>query len=240
MKNRVLIIHNDPNICTEIQAALCGATMIADTAFSPPKAVEFFLHYDHNLILFDTDTDSKDIIKPLRAITSVPIIALCGQNNPKERCAILRNGASVCLGKPIDLEELTAQTKALLSLYNSASVRKPIHTLAFGTDLVIDPDFRINFFKGKPINLTRREFDLLFFLARNDKRVFTKQQLYEQVWGYEPRFRVEDAVKFCIKQLRQKLGPTGRMFIQTVRGVGYRFVDVTQKPYETEHVGGKL
>ena len=98
----------------------------------------------------------------------------------------------------------------------------------------------MTFFKGKPINLTRREFDLLFFLARNDKRVFTKQQIYEQVWGYEPRFCVDDAVKFCIKQVRQKLGPTGRMFIQTARGVGYRFMDVTQKPYETEYVGGEL
>ena len=153
---------------------------------------------------------------------------------------MLKNGASVCLGKPIDLEELTAQTKALLSLYNSTSVKKPIHTLAFGTDLVIDPDFRMTFFKGTPINLTRREFDLLFFLAKNDKRVFTKQQLYEQVWGYEPRFCVDESVKFCIKQLRQKLGPTGRKFIQTVRGVGYRFMDMTQKPYETEHMDGEL
>ena len=60
---------------------------------------------------------------------------------------MLRNGASVCLGKPIDLEELTAQINALLSLYNSASARKPIHTLAFGTDLVIDPDFRMTFLR---------------------------------------------------------------------------------------------
>ena len=80
----------------------------------------------------------------------------------------------------------------------------------------------------------------MFFLARNDKRVFTKQQLYEQVWGYEPRFCVDESVKFCIKQLRQKLGPTGRKFIQTVRGVGYRFMDMTQKPYETEHMDGEL
>ena len=236
MKSRVLIIHNDPNLCAEIKTALYEATIIFDTAFSPSEAIDLFLHYDYSLILFDTDTGGKEIIKPLRAITSVPIIALCGQNTPRERCAVLRNGASVCLGTPIDLEELTAQIKALLSLYNSASVRKPIHTLAFGTDLVIDPDFRMTFFEGVPINLTRREFDLLFFLARNDKRVFTKQQQYEQVWGYEPRICADDAVRFCIKQLRKKLGPTGRTFIQTVRGVGYRFMDVTQKPYETENM----
>ena len=220
--------------------AICDASSTADVVRSSSETVKFFLRCDYSLILLDVDAGNVEILKPLRAITTVPILALCNQEGPKERAAMLKNGASVCLRKPIDLEELTAQTKALLSLYNNASDKKPIHTLAFGTDLVIDPDFRMTFFKGKPINLTRREFDLLFFLARNDKRVFTRQQLYEQVWGYEPRFCVDDAVKFCIKQLRQKLGPTGRMFIQTVRGVGYRFVDVTQKPYETEHIGREL
>ena len=98
MKIRVLIIHNDPNFCADIKTAFCEATMIVDTAFSPSEAIDLFLHYDHDLILFDTDTDVKEIIKPLRAITSVPIIALCGPNSSKERCAMLRNGASVCLG----------------------------------------------------------------------------------------------------------------------------------------------
>ena len=221
-------------------SALCDASTTADVVLSSSEAVNLFLRYDYSLILLDTDADGKEIMKPLRAITAVPVLALCACNDPKERIVVLRNGASVCLGKPIDLEELTAQARALINLYNGASDRKPIHTLAFGTDLVIDPDFRMTFYKGKPIHLTRREFDLLFFLARNDKRVFTKQQLYEQVWGYEPRFCVDDAVKFCIKQLRQKLGPIGRMFIQTVRGVGYRFVDITKKPYEGELVGGDL
>ena len=199
---------------------ICDVSLTADVACSSSEIVNLFLRCDYSLILLDLDAGNVEILKPLRAITTVPILALCSHDCPKERAAMLRNGASVCLGKPIDLEELTAQTKALLSLYNSASDKKPIHTLAFGTDLVIDPDFRTTFFKGKPINLTRREFDLLFFLARNDKRVFTKQQLYEQVWEYEPRICVDDAVKFCIKQLRQKLGPTGRAFIQTVRGSG--------------------
>ena len=102
--------------------------------------------------------------------------------------------------------------------------KKTIRTIAYGTEFVIDPEFRTVFLKGKPIKLSRREFDLLFFLASHDKRVFSKQQLYEQVWGYEPRFSVDEAVKSCIKHLRQKLGPPGKDYVQSVRGIGYRFV----------------
>ena len=223
MKSRVLIIR-DSNIRTEIQAALCDANIIVDTSFSPSEAIDLFLRYDYSLIVFDIDTDGKEVIEPLRAITSVPIIALCGQNNPKERCALLEAGASVCLTKPIDLQECAAQVKALLNLYFTASEKKTIRTIAYGTKFVIDPDFRTVFLKGKLIKLSRREFDLLFFLASHDKQVFSRQQLYEQVWGYEPRFSVDEAVKSCIKHLRQKLGPPGQDYVQSVRGIGYRFV----------------
>ena len=223
MKSRVLIIR-DSNIRTEIQAALCDANIIVDTSFSPSEAIDLFLRYDYSLIVFDIDTDDKEVIEPLRAITSVPIIALCGQNNPKERCALLEAGASVCLTKPIDLQECAAQVKALLNLYFTASEKKTIRTIAYGTKFVIDPDFRTVFLKGKLIKLSRREFDLLFFLASHDRRVFSRQQLYEQVWGYEPRFSVDEAVKSCIKHLRQKLGPPGQDYVQSVRGIGYRFV----------------
>ena len=127
--------------------AICDASSTADVVRSSSETVNLFLRCDYSLILLDVDAGNVEILKPLRAITAVPILALCNQDSPKERAAMLRNGASVCLGKPIDMEELTAQTKALLSLYNSASIRKPIHTLAFGIDLVIDPDFRMTFLR---------------------------------------------------------------------------------------------
>ena len=223
MKSRVLIIHNDPSLCAKIKNALCEASMIVDTAFSPSEAIDLFLHYEYFFILIDIDTGGKEIIKPLRAITSVPILALCDQNNSKERCAMLMAGASTCLTKPIDLQECVAQVKVLLDLYFATSEKRAIRTIAYGTDFVIDPEFRTVFLKGKFIMLSRREFDLLFFLASHDKQVFSRQQLYEQVWGYEPYCSVDDVVRACVKHLRQKLGPTGRDYVQTVRGVGYRF-----------------
>ena len=225
MKSRVLIIHKGPRLCAEIEAALYDVAMIIDTASSPSEAIDTFLHYDYSLILIDADTDGKKIIKPLRAITSVPILALCGPNDPKERCDMLMDGASACLSKPIDLRECVAQVESLLNLYFATSKERAMRTIAYGTEFVIDPDFRTVFLKGKLIKLSRREFDLLFFLASHDKQVFSKQQLYEQVWLYAPCYSVDNAVKSCIKHMRHLLGPEGRRYIQTVRGVGYRFAD---------------
>lgn len=224
MKRRVLVIHSDQSLGVEIQTALCSATVIVDAAFSPSEAVGLFLRYDYSLILIDADTDGREIIKPLRAITPVPILVLCGSNDPKERCDMLMAGASACLTKPIDLLECAAQVEALLNLYFAANKEKAIRTIAYGTKFVIDPDFRTVFLKDKSIKLSRREFDLLFFLASHNRQVFSRQQLYEQVWECGPRFSVDETVKSCIKHLRQKLGPPGKDYIQSVRGIGYRFV----------------
>lgn len=225
MKSRVLIIHNDSSVCAEIQAALCKATMIVDTAFTSSKAIDLFLRYDYSLILLDIDADGKEIIKPLRAITSAPILTICDQNDSKERCALLEAGANACLTKPIDLQECSAQVKSLLNLYFATSEKRTVRTIAYGTEFVIDPEFRTVFVKGQSIKLSRREFDLLFYLASHRLKVFSKQQLYEQVWGYAPCYSVDNAVKSCIKHMRYLLGPEGRRYIQTVRGVGYRFAD---------------
>lgn len=223
MKSRVLVIHNDTKLCAEIQTAFCNAAMIVDTAFSLSEAIDLLLHYDYSLILIDADIDGKEIIKPFRAITSVPILALCGSTGPKERCDMLMAGASACLTKPIDLRECAAQVEALLNLYFATSKDRAIRTIAYGTEFVIDPDFRTVFLKGNVIKLSRREFDLLFFLASHDKQVFSRQQLYEQVWGYDLYNSVDDVVRACVKHIRLKLGPTGRDYVQTVHGVGYRF-----------------
>ena len=223
MNSHVLIILNEPDICVEIQTALSEATMLVDVAFSVSEAVDLFLHCDYSLILIDTNTDTKEIVKLLRGITSVPILALCEPTAPKERCDMLMAGASACLTKPIDLQECTAQVKSLLNLYFATIEKRAIRTIAYGTDFVIYPEYRTVFLHGKTIELSRREFDLLFFLASHDKQVFSRQQLYEQVWGYDLYSSVDDVVRACIKHIRQKLGPTGQDYVQTVRGVGYRF-----------------
>ena len=98
------------------------------------------------------------------------------------------------------------------------------YTLAIGKDLVIDPLYRQTYLAGVELDLTRREFDLLYFLASNPGQVFSRAQLYRNVWCSDNDFAIDETVKTCIKALRRKLAPAGREYIQNLRGVGYRFV----------------
>lgn len=101
--------------------------------------------------------------------------------------------------------------------------REICYTLAFGKDLVIDPQTRQVLLNGQDLQLTRKEFDLLLCLASNPGQVFSREQLYDQVWDEHSAYNVDDVVKAQIKLLRQKLSTTGRDYIKNVWGVGYCF-----------------
>ena len=155
MENRILIVCNNSKIFAEIQRTLSEAATIVDVAFSSSEAIDLFLHYDYSLILLDAGMDGKEIVKPLRTITQVPILALCGQNSSKDRCALLEAGASACLTKPIDLQECVAQIKSLLNLYFATSEKRGVRTIAFGT-------FLFKFSSKKFIISTRKSDEGLF------------------------------------------------------------------------------
>lgn len=117
-----------------------------------------------------------------------------------------------------------AQAHALMQLYlESAPQGSLCYTLAFGNDLLIDPSTRQIFVKGRELKVTRKEFDILFCLASNPGRVFTKEQLYDQVWDEQSAYNIDDVIKTHIKTLRQKLSETDSEYIKNVWGVGYRF-----------------
>lgn len=105
----------------------------------------------------------------------------------------------------------------------SEYTEKKYYTLTFGTELVINPLYRQVHLKGRSIQLTRREFDLLYLLASRPGQVFSREQLYSHIWNTDTEFGVDEAVRFQIKSLRKKLTRTRGSYIQTVRGIGYRF-----------------
>lgn len=96
--------------------------------------------------------------------------------------------------------------------------------LIFGTYLTIDPCCRQVYLHGESLSLTRKEFDLLYYLASNPGQVFSKEQLYHHVWHDFSALEGEDTVKTHIKTLRKKLGPVGKSCIQNIWGIGYKFV----------------
>ena len=106
------------------------------------------------------------------------------------------------------------------------------YTLAFGNDLVIDPLTRQVFVHGNELKMTRKEFDLLFRLASNPGKVFTREQLYDHIWDEQSAYNVDDVVKHHIKTLRKKLTTSNAEYIKNVWGIGYRFEHDTVKDGE--------
>ena len=106
---------------------------------------------------------------------------------------------------------------------HSNAAAQGCYTLAFEMDLIIDPSYRKVLLKGKELELTRREFDLLYYLANRSGQVLSREQIYNAVWKNEADYNVDESVKSCIKTLRKKLISHNWDYIQNVRGVGYRF-----------------
>ena len=97
------------------------------------------------------------------------------------------------------------------------------HPLAFGTDLIIEPMKRLVFLKGQLVELSRKEFDLLYCLAKHPGQVLSREQLYSRVWDSDSAFNVDEVVKAHIKTLRKKLSASDIDYIKNIWGVGYRF-----------------
>lgn len=173
--------------------------------------------------------NAQKMIRHLRGAKPAPILVLMTASYPGTRLEFLRMGATVCMDAETSPEEQAAQAKALIQIYGARDDNLHRKTLAFGTSLVINPIYHLVILNGEKVNLTRREFDLLYFMARHEMQVFTPEQLYRQLWSDEDDTQVGDTVKSAIKVLRKKLEPAGHEFIKNGWGTGYRFVGNTEK-----------
>ena len=158
-------------------------------------AVNRFVSMDFTLVILDANMSMEDdhkLLKVMRQAKRTPILLLSSQADHTERLRALQAGAHAYMGQPYSLEECLAQAEALMQLYIEAHPDSNLcYTLVFGKDLVIDPSTRQVFLKGKELNFTRKEFDLLFCLASNAGRVISREQLYEQVWSEDTAYDVE-------------------------------------------------
>lgn len=127
---------------------------------------------------------------------------------------------------------LTLAQKLICSDTNPTPPGDYSYTLAFGNDLIIEPERRQVYLKGKKLNLTRKEYDMLFCLASNAGKILSREQLYAQVWEEDNSFNVDDLVKTHIKTLRKKLADADIQYIKNVWGVGYRFDHETEEDGE--------
>ncbi|WP_315115675.1 response regulator transcription factor [uncultured Clostridium sp.] len=228
--NNVLIIDDDKELCALMKKCVEQESFSVHVANSGCAGL---CMVDENrnslsLIILDVmmpDLDGFHVLQKIREISNVPVLMLTAKSDEEDKVSGLRLGADDYLTKPFSINELMARVNSLIRRYTTLN-----HTAESATDcmmlqdMMIDKSNRIVTVNDMPIELTGKEFDLLFFLATNKGRVFTKKQIYTQVWEEEYAFDDSNIMSF-ISKLRKKIEPDpGHPFyILTVRGVGYRF-----------------
>ncbi|HEY66157.1 MAG TPA: response regulator transcription factor [Caldilineae bacterium] len=222
----VLVVDDEPNILNVVQAYLEREGYTVYTAADGLTALKAARAYRPDLIVLDImlpGLDGLEVLRRLRQESDVYVLMLTARADEMDRVIGLTVGADDYLTKPFSPRELVARVKAILRRGRGAGMAES--TLSFQR-LRIDPDARQVWKHGEPIELTPIEFDLLLTLARHHGRVLSRDQLIEQVWGYD-YYGDERVVDVHIGRIRKKIedDPAHPTLIVTVRGAGYRFED---------------
>jgi len=236
-KQSVLIIDDEATLRDVVKRYLELENYTIAEAESGQEALDLLLDYRPDLILLDImlpQVDGYTIARLLRKSRDyehlnekgdIPIIMLTSRNSEEDRIAGFELGIDDYISKPFSPRELVARVKAVLrrSTPQTENTERPI---VFDS-IQIDPLKRSVIHKGSALTLTAKEFDLLWVLARHPQQVFSRDQLLDQVWGYE-FYGDKSTVTVHIRRLREKIetDPANPSYIQTVWGVGYKFEPV--------------
>ena len=168
--------------------------------------------------------DGFETMQKIRQISSVPILILTSKNDSTSKVRGLRSGADDYLTKPFDMDELIARVLSLIRRYTRLNPSGDHSQPLAYQGLTIDMDSRSVITQNGTFELPPKEFDLLLFCAKNQGRILTKQQIYEEVWG-EAYVYDDSNIMAIVSRLRKKieLDPGTPYYIQTVKGIGYRF-----------------
>lgn len=228
IKRQILVVDNDLAVCQAIQKVLQDTvTDICCMTFSA-EALASYLEENYCLVILDaqlSDMDSIEMLRIMRRSKHTPILLLTNPLSSEEIVEFLHAGADTFLEKPLNMDVCTAQANTLIQRFAENDINYGQHKpVIHGSEFIIIPHYRQVIINGKAVNLTRREFDLLHYLADHPAQVFSCEQLYEQVWNNGSAVAIENIVKSQIKRLRKKLSDIGKNYIQTEWGVGYKFV----------------
>lgn len=228
-KQRILIVDDDENIADLISLYLtkeCFETQIVGDGESALVAVKEF---NPNLILLDLMLPGIDGYQVCREVRKeelqVPIIMLSAKGEVFDKVLGLELGADDYMEKPFDSKELVARVKAVLRRYKPAVAETPVpepENEVRLADLVINRSNYSVTYQGRRVEMPPKELELLYFLASQPNHVYTREQLLDQIWGYE---YVGDTrtVDVHIKRIREKIGDHEHWRITTIWGVGYKF-----------------
>ena len=224
--SRVLIVDDDQRVRTVVAWQLEADGFAVTEAGDGAAALAQIEHDRPDLVVLDLSLPGMgglDVLRRLReaegTAAPLPVIVLSGRSGDTDRIIGLDLGADDYLVKPFSPGELAARVRSVLRRARPGAVSaRP------ADGLWVDETSRDVMFDGCPVDLTAKEFDLLAFLVRHPRQVFTRAQLLQQVWGSAKGWQGEATVTEHVHRLRQKLGSRGdgRPIVATIRGVGYR------------------
>lgn len=219
---KVLIVDDDSNICEVLNMYLQSSGYDTKIAYDGKSAQEYFEMYRPDLVLLDVmlpNIDGIDVLKWIRKEYSTPVIMLTAKGDTFDKVLALELGADDYVVKPFEPKELMARVKAVMRRSNTDNNSKEV--LRFN-ELIIDANSYEVQYKGTDIKMPPKEFELLYYLACNKNKVFTREQLLCEVWGYDYPGDSR-TVDVHIKRLREKIQGNDKWQIETVWGVGYKF-----------------
>lgn len=228
MTKRILLINEDLSAQDKIKKDLSSGYTEIVCARSIREALLIFLGQEFALVILDaslSECDGYRLLEVMQTVKPIPVLVLSTKRDRVTGAAAsTENEDAVCKEKNYSLRDsLKLAQQAICSCADGVCSDTYHYALVCGKDLIINPDKREVLLKGQSLGLTKTEFDILLCMAKHPGQILSREQIYSHVWNEDTTFNVDDVVKAHIKSIRKKLSAAGTQYIQTVRGVGYRF-----------------
>lgn len=226
MAGTILVVDDEPSIVEVVSLYLRRDGFVVLTASDGETALQAAREQRPDLIVLDIMLPKRsglEITRLLRQHEPVPIILLTARGDETDRIVGLELGADDYIVKPFSPREVVARVKAVLRRTTRDGADDLQRSLQLG-EMTIVPSERVVTIEGRPVDLTAKEFDLLYFLASHPRQVFTREQMLDRIWGTE-YIADESTVTVHVRRLREKIerDPSKPEYVVTVWGVGYKF-----------------
>ena len=225
MAKKVLVVDDEKLIVKGIRFSLEQDGMEVDCAYDGEEAFRMAQENTYDMILLDVmlpKMDGFEVCQAIREFSDIPIVMLTAKGDDMDKILGLEYGADDYITKPFNILEVKARIKAIMRRTQNSNPRERNTSVIEQGDLKMECDSRRLYIKGKEINLTAKEFDLLELLVKNENKVYSREDLLNLVWGYEYPGDVR-TVDVHVRRLREKVesNPSEPKFIHTKWGVGY-------------------
>ena len=227
MAKKVLVVDDEKLIVKGIRFSLEQDGMEVECAYDGEEALRMASDHEYDLILLDImlpKMDGFEVCQHIREFSSVPIVMLTAKGDDMDKILGLEYCADDYITKPFNILEVKARIKAIMRRVSTGKQKQEKTSVIESGDLKMDCESRRLYVKGKEINLTAKEFDLLELLVTNPNKVYSRERLLNLVWGYEYPGDVR-TVDVHVRRMREKIesNPSEPKYVHTKWGVGYYY-----------------